>query len=164
MKKKNIYIIGGVVVAAGVAYYIYSNKKKQKKQEELQKKQLLEQEAAEQLQAKIDDEVEKEKAKEKEELSKCMRMGELRTTENHQWVGIPYSSREQANQISAGTKIEIKNTEQGLDGDYEVLATWKDKNENVGALDVAHKLDLPKTPKGQKGEEKFSGKGLICVK
>ena len=172
MNKKNLYIAGGVVLVGIVAYIIYSKKKKKAA---LIKKEMEEQEAAEQLRLKMEAEEKAEqeakakaeaeaKAKaEKEELAKCMRIGELRTTEQHQWIGLPYASREQANQIKIGTKIEIKNTDETLNGEYEVLDTWKDKNGNVGAVDVSHKLDLPKAVKGEKGDERFSGKGLICI-
>ena len=173
MKKKNLYIAGGVVLVGVIAYVIYSKQKKKKAA--LIQKEMEEQEAAEQLRLKMEAEEKAEqevkakaeaeaKAKaEKEALAKCMGIGELRTTEQHQWIGLPYASREQANQLKIGSKIEIKNTDETLNGEYEVLDTWKDKNGNVGAVDVSHKLDLPKAVKGEKGDERFSGKGLICI-
>jgi hypothetical protein len=170
MNKKNLYIAGGVALVGVIAYVIISKKKKKAA---LLKKEMEEQEAAEQLRLKMESEEKAEKdakakaeaeAKaEKEELAKCMRIGELRTTEQHQWIGLPYASREQASQIKIGSRIEIKNTDETLNGEYEVLDTWKDKNGNVGAVDVSHKLDLPKAVKGEKGDERFSGKGLICI-
>ena len=171
MNKKNIYIAGGVVLVGVIAYVIYSKKKKQKLA--LLKKEKEEQEAAEQLKFQIEEEqkaIEEAKAKaeseansEKEALAKCMGMGELSTTEKHQWIGIPHSSREKANKISIGSKVEIKKTDETLDGEYEVLDTWKDKTGNVGAIDISHKLEIPIAVKGKKGDERFSGKGLICV-
>jgi len=164
MKKKNLYIIGGVVLVGAIAYIMYTKKKKKEAAQSQLDTERREKEAADEIQAKLDAEIKEAEEKEKAELAKCITMGELRTTENHQWVGVPFDSREKANQIVIGTKVEIKKTEEGLDGEYDVLETWKDKNGNVGAIDIAHTLDLPKTLKGKKGDERFSGTGLICIK
>ena len=165
MNKKNLYIIGGVVLVGGIAYFMYTKKKKQQEADRIEQER-LEQEAADELAAKMEAEAkaEEEAKAKKEREEKCMLMGELRTTEKHQWVGILSSDREKANQIKVGSKVNISNTNDKLDGEYEVLDTWADKKGNIGAIDVSHKLDIPLAVKGQKGENTFSGKGLICVK
>jgi len=140
---------------------------KKKKQQEIAKieQERLEQEAAEELAAKMEAEAkaEQEEIEKKEKEAKCMLMGELRTTEQNQWVGISNSDREKANQIKVGSKVSITNTNENLDGEYEVLDTWSDKKGNVGAIDINHNLKLPIAVKGKKGDETFSGKGLICM-
>ena len=50
-----------------------------------------------------------------------------------------------------------------IEAEEKAIEEAKDKAGNVGAIDISHKLDLPKAVKGQKGDERFSGKGLICV-
>ena len=164
MNKKTLYIVGGVVLVGGIAYFMYTKKKKQQEASRIEQER-LEQEAADELAAKMEAEAkaEQKEIERKEKEAKCMLMGELRTTEQNQWVGISNSDREKANQIKVGSKVSITNTNETLDGEYEVLDTWSDKKGNVGAIDINHKLEIPMAVKGKKGDESFSGKGLICM-
>ena len=98
------------------------------------------------------------------ELTNCIRMGPL----HDNWVGIQSRSRAAANNIYAGTPIKIKNTTQGLDGNYTVISTWIDANGNVGALDLETNYtpiltDGPDNQGGLSRDYRFDGEGLICT-
>ena len=99
-----------------------------------------------------------------QEFTNCIRMGPL----HDNWVGIQSRSRAAANHIYAGTPITIKNTTQGLDGNYNVISTWIDANGNVGALDLETNYtpiltDGPDNQGGNRRDYRFDGEGLICT-
>jgi len=171
MKKQTMYIIGGVAVL-GLVYFFYSKNKKAKQEKANAEKIAAEMEAQTEIeaqalaQAELDAQALEQAEAETEakiEAASCIRMGELRTTENHQWIGIPGSFRDQANQFVTGGMVEIKDTDDTLNGKYEILDIFKDKKGNVGAIDIAHSIQLPTAVKGQAGDKRFQGTGKICV-
>jgi len=170
-----MYIIGGVAVL-GLGYLMYAKNKKAKQQKADADKIAAEMEAESLKQAEMEAEAVAQAEMDAQALAQaeaetekkiasasCIRMGELRTTENHQWVGIPGAFRDQANQFITGGMVEIKDTDDTLNGKYEILDIFKDKNGNVGAIDISHSLDIEKAIKGKSGDKRFHGTGKICV-
>lgn len=170
MTKKRIYIIGGLLVVSGIGFYLYSKKKKQaaQKQAEIDNAKIIQEQIAEESRlesekkkaeaVKIAEEKRLETERIKAEDDKCLRIGVIRTTPQHQWVSIGSSFRTLANSLSIGSKVTIKRTEESLDGNYTVLDVWKDKNGNIGAIDVPHNFITDK-----KEDNKYQGLGLICL-
>ena len=170
MTKKRIYIIGGLLVISGLGFYLYSKKKKAaaQKQAEIDNAKMIQEQIAEESRldaekkkaeaVKIAEEKRLETERIKAEDDKCLRIGVIRTTPQHQWVSIGSSFRTLANSLSIGSKVTIKRTEESLDGNYTVLDVWKDKNGNIGAIDVPHNFITDK-----KEDNKYQGLGLICL-
>lgn len=167
-----MYIIGGGVAVLGLVYFFYSKNKKAKQEKANAEKIAAEMEAQTErdaqalAQAELDAQALEQAEAETEakiETDSCIRMGELRTTESHQWIGIPNSFRDQANQFLTGGMVEIKDTDDTLNGKYKILDIFKDKNGNVGAIDISHSLEIEKAIKGKSGDKRFHGIGKICV-
>lgn len=159
-KKNKMFMILGVLAVAGIAIYMLRKKNQTP--------------TAPPPQARLgDDDVdldmpdsdaqdlpdEEEMLPQDPSTSTCLRMGGL----HDNWVGIQYRSRERANDLVPGSTVTISNTNQQLDGTYNVIDTWIDTNGNVGALDIEHNYTPRLTERnGLERDYNYDGEGLIC--